>query len=169
MTTDDDFRDFVRARQSALWRSAVLLTGDAALAEDLVQTALLKCWPRWRRVAAGAGPEAYVRRVMLTTYISWRRRSWRREIPHGVVPDVAVQMGVAAGDVADVVRTALLRLPARQRAAVVLRYFDDLSERETAAVLGCSVGTVKSQTARGLARLREHLLEAGDMLNGAST
>lgn len=155
MTPEDDFRAFVAARQTALLRSAGLLTGDAALAEDLVQAALVKCWPKWPRLMTGGGAEAYVRRVIVTTHASWWRRRWRGEVPVAEVPDTA---GPGSPDlvVALAVRQALLALPRGQRAVVVLRYFDDLSEQQTADVLGCAVGTVKSQAARGIARLRQH-------------
>jgi RNA polymerase sigma-70 factor (sigma-E family) len=148
-----DFAAFVGARQNALRRSAWLLTGDVGLAEDLVQTALVKSWPHWPRLMSRGGQEAYVRRVMVTTYISWWRRKWRAEVP-GLVPDSPGPDGLDAVDLREPVRLALAGLPRRQRAAVVLRFFDDLPEAQVAAALGCSVGTVKSQTSRALARLR---------------
>lgn len=154
MTSEDDFTAFVVARQRALRRSAALLTGDPALAHDLVQTALIKAWPRWRQVAASGGQEAYARRIMVTTHLSWRRRSWRKESPSEALPDIGAVASDA--DLAHCVRQALLSLPRRQRAAVVLRYFDDLTEQQTADALGCSVGTVKSQTSRALQKLRAH-------------
>lgn len=152
MTPEDDFRAFVGARQRALLRSAALLTGDMASAEDLVQTALVKSWAHWPRLMGGDGAEAYVRRVIVTTQTTWWRRRWNAEVPTGALPERAADG--ADLDVRETVRRALLALPPRQRAAVVLRYFDDLSEQQTAAVLGCAVGTVKSQTARGLDKLR---------------
>jgi RNA polymerase sigma-70 factor (sigma-E family) len=150
VTTDEDFRQFVAARQGSLRRAAWLLTGDASLAEDLVQTALIKSWPHWSSISEGAA-EAYVRRTMLTTYASWWRRKWRGEVP-GAVPDAPARE--ADLDLTASVRTALLSLPRKQRAAVVLRYFEDLSEAQTAEALGCSVGNVKSQTSRALDKLR---------------
>ena len=120
-----------------------------------MQTALAKVWPRWDSIAA-ADPEAYVRRVMYTTYVSWWRRRWRDEISTETLPDTATAPD--AGDasvVREVVRAALRQLPRGQRAVVVLRFFDDLSEAQTAEVLGISTGTVKSQTSRALARLRQ--------------
>jgi RNA polymerase sigma-70 factor (sigma-E family) len=147
-----DFDAFVSARGDALWRSAWLLTGDSQLAEDLVQTALGKSWPAWDRVTANGSFEAYVRRVMYTTYVAWWRRRWNGETPSSHLPESGV-----AGDATelrhDLVR-ALAGLPRGQRAVVVLRYFEDLSEQQTAEALGCSVGTVKSQTSRALAALR---------------
>jgi len=147
------FDDFVAARGDALWRSAWLLTGDAHLAEDLVQTALAKSYGRWDRIGDAGGFEAYVRRSLFTTYVSWWRRRWNGEhatadLPETPTsaPDVALRRDLLA---------ALTTLSRGQRAVIVLRYFEDLTERETAAVLGCSVGTVKSQTARAIAALRD--------------
>lgn len=153
VTTEEDFRQFVAARQGQLRRSAWLLTGDASLAEDLVQTALVKSWPHWHKLVNDGAAEAYVRRAMHTTYLSWWRRKWRTELP-GPVPDAPERDSYAAVDLSASVRAALISLPARQRAAVVLRYFEDLSELQTAEILGCSVGTVKSQTSRALDKLR---------------
>jgi RNA polymerase sigma-70 factor (sigma-E family) len=147
----DVFDEFVIQRGDALWRSAWLLAGDAQLAEDLVQASLGKSYRVWRRM----GPdefEAYVRRTVFTTYLGWRRRRSFHEQPTEHLPD-RVDSATARPS-HDTVR-ALLQLPPRQRAVVVLRYFDDLTERRTAEVLGCSVGTVKSQTARALTSLRQ--------------
>ncbi len=136
-------------------RSAWLLTGDEAEAQDLVQTALFKTWSRWSRVIRQDAPEAYVRRVMLSTFLTWTRRRWRGEVAVGVVPDRACPGDEFAGvDLRQSVRAALLGLPPRQRAVVVLRFFDDMTEAQVADVLGCSVGTVKSQGAKALAKLR---------------
>jgi RNA polymerase sigma-70 factor (sigma-E family) len=148
------FEDFVAARGSDLWRSAWLLTGDAHKAEDLVQTALLKCWRRWDSIARDGAVEGYVRRVLVSTYTDWWRRRWTGEVPTEAVPDV-----VAAGeqDLAEQRRdvlVALATLTRGQRAVLVLRYFEDLTEAETAAVLGVTVGTVKSQAARAMRALR---------------
>lgn len=146
------FDDFVAARGDALWRSAWLLTGDGHLAEDLVQTALAKSYRAWERIGDPAGFEAYVRRTLYTTYVSWWRRRWNGERPTAQLPEAPD----AAPDLAlrrDLV-AALATLPRGQRAVIVLRYFEDRSERETADALGCSVGTVKSQCARALTALR---------------
>lgn len=151
---DDGFGAFVAARGDALWRSAWLLTGDHQLAEDLVQTALAKSWRAWAKVGPD-GYEAYVRRVLFTTYVSWWRRKWRGERPTGELPEVAT--GAAATAHADArgdLVAALAELPRGQRAVVVLRYFEDLTEQQTADVLGVSVGTVKSQCSRALTALR---------------
>ena len=152
----DRFARFVAERERSLQRTAWLLTGDWALAEDLVQTALVRAWPHWERIRRRDDPEIYVRRAMVNTWSSWRRRRWRTEHPSGAVPD-----GPAAGDLAAeaaarvAVRDALARLTDRQRAVLVLRVFDDLSEAQVAQVLNCAIGTVKSTMARAVARLRE--------------
>lgn len=146
------FEGFVAARGDALWRSAWLLTGDGHLAEDLVQTALAKSFRAWARIGDPGGFEAYVRRTMYTTYVSWWRRRWNGERPTERLPETAAP-GPDLATRRDLL-AALAELPRGQRAVVVLRWFEDLSERETAAVLGCSVGTVKSQASRAMAALR---------------
>ncbi|MEP7090914.1 MAG: SigE family RNA polymerase sigma factor [Nocardioidaceae bacterium] len=147
-----DFEEFVAARSSRLLRTAYLLTHDRGLAEDLVQTALSKAWFAWGRV--DNDPEPYVRRILVNTYASWWRRRWNGEEPTDALPDTGSsghdESSAARHDLWD----AMARLPKRQRAVVVLRYFEDLSEAQAAEVLGCSVGTVKSQTSRALAKLR---------------
>ncbi|HET6876928.1 MAG TPA: SigE family RNA polymerase sigma factor [Jatrophihabitans sp.] len=155
MVDRDEFSAFVRANSRALQRSAWLLTGDWSAAEDLVQSALVRTWARWQRLAAPEAALAYTRRVMFTVLLGWRGRRWIGEMALGWLPEV-----VERHDETELVdtRSDLLRavgtLPPHQRAVVVLRYFDDLSEKDTAAALGCSVGTVKSQAARALASLR---------------
>src|SRR6185369_16068447 len=129
---------------------AYLLTGDHHLAEDLVQQALLRVADRWPALAARGDPDAYVRRVMYHQHISWWRRreppTVRHEVPPGATPDPGDGVVAAA-----VVRQALARLGPRQRAVLILRYFEDLTETSTAEILGISVGTVKSQARDGLA------------------
>ncbi|MEN3360649.1 MAG: hypothetical protein V7637_4631 [Mycobacteriales bacterium] len=154
-----DFTDFVRGRSTALLRSTVLLTGgDRALAEDLLQGVLERMYVRWRRIRES--PEAYARRALVHAAINSRRGQRRRpELPL-LDPGAAPAAGgdpTATVDARDLLTRALLMLPPRQRAVLVLRYFDDLSEVDTAAALGCSVGTVKSTASRALARLRERL------------
>ncbi|TVL92476.1 SigE family RNA polymerase sigma factor [Streptomyces sp. SAJ15] len=161
------FEEFVAARGPRLLRVAWLLTGDRHLAEDLLQTVLAKVWPRWRAIAAD-DPEAYVRRALVNTHTSWWRRRWRGEVPHGELPDTGAGTDpFAEVDLERSLASAVRGLPARQRAVVVLRYFEDLSVEETARVLGCGPGTVKSQAAKALRSLRAvlpvaTLVEGGD-------
>lgn len=153
----EGFAQFVEVRQRALQRTAWLLTGDWALAEDLVQTALVRSWPRWERIRRRDDPEVYVRRVMVNTWATWSRRRWRGERPSGVVPDSQAARDMATEvTVRMTVRSALGSLTDRQRAVLVLRVFDDLSEAQVAQVLDCAIGTVKSTMARAVAILREN-------------
>lgn len=149
------FQEFVRARWSHLVRTAYLLTGDLHHAEDLTQTALAKAYRSWRRVSRADHPEAYVRR-MLVTCNSDRFR--KRRVPEALTatpPETArPDEAVSRADERSALLGALAGLPPKQRAVVVLRYWEDLSEAEVAEVLGCSTGTVKSQASKGLAKLR---------------
>jgi RNA polymerase sigma-70 factor (sigma-E family) len=145
------FPEFVRARGTALHRTAYLLTGDWALAEDLLQTALAKSYLRWARID---DHEGYVRRVLANTYATWWRRRWRGEVPHDVLPDDAFVDRWADVDTRSALSLALARLPRRMRAVVVLRFHEDMTEAAVAEALGVSIGTVKSQTAKALAKLR---------------
>ena len=147
--SEQAFAAYVASRRRALLRAAWLLTGDWHLAEDLVQTALAKAYVAWRRMDE---PDAYVRRILMTTYVTWWRRRWNGEQPTAELPEKASAAHDA--DLRQQVYGVLRELPRRQRAVVVLRYFEDLTEADTAAALGCSIGTVKSQHARALARLR---------------
>ncbi len=161
-----DFEEFVAVCSGRLLRTAYLLTRDRDLAEDLLQTALAKAWFAWGRL--DSQPEPYVRRILVTTYATWWRRRWRGEQPTADLPERAAEgtpdgagvqdapgaPGVPGGAVEHDLWVALGRLPRRQRAVVVLRFLDDLSVSDTAELLGCSEGTVKSQTAKALARLR---------------
>jgi RNA polymerase sigma-70 factor (sigma-E family) len=158
------FDGFVAARGADLLRTAWLLTGDHQRAEDLVQTALGKTWPHWSQIAReGAGSyDAYVRRVMMTTYIAWWRRRWNGEYPTEVLPERAAPHRDDITELRRDLLTALAALPRGQRAVVVLRYFEDLTEAQTAELLECSVGTVKSQSARALATLRHSPLLADE-------
>jgi RNA polymerase sigma-70 factor (sigma-E family) len=151
---DEEFRAFVVARRPALLRLATLLSaGDEHLAEDLVQTALTRLYVAWRRVERDQGPEAYARRILVNAVVDERRRAWRRsETSRADLPEVAAATG--AVEDRDAVRTALAAIAPRMRAAVVLRHWLGYDVAECAALLGCSEGTVKSQTARGLDRLR---------------
>ena len=146
------FEDFVSREQAALLRLAVLLTGDRGHAEDLVQTALLATYRHWDRVSGRGDPAAYVRRAVVTAHVSWRRRLSSTEQVVETVPDRPGPDGVVDGD--EELRAALRTLPPRMRAAVVLRYYADLSEQQAADAMGCSASAVNTQTTRGLARLR---------------
>jgi RNA polymerase sigma-70 factor (sigma-E family) len=152
MTTGIDFDQFVAARSSALLRTAYLLTHDHALAEDLLQTALARSWAAWSRIDGNA--ESYVRKVLVNTYASWWRRKWNGEHPTNELPDPGSPDAAATADSSHDLWQAMERLPRRMRAVVVLRYFEDLTETQAASLLGCSVGTVKSQTSKALAKLR---------------
>jgi RNA polymerase sigma-70 factor (sigma-E family) len=158
----EGFREFVTARGAALSRTAYLLCGDHAAAEDLVQSALARTAMRWRSVVAGGNPEAYVRRVMVNEHISWWRRVGRRERLVAQLPDRPVAGDADAAVDRLALAAAVARLAPRQRAAIVLRFYDDLSEVDTATALGCSVGTVKRQTYDALTRLRQLLPAAND-------
>lgn len=163
MVDTTEFSSYVAARHGALTRTAFLLTGDHHAAEDLVQTALARAYLAWRRIHDRSAVDTYVRRIMVNEHTAWWRRAWRhRETSTAVLPDRAATD--PGGDPASGLTDRdgelwhLLRaLPAHQRAAIVLRYFEDLSEAETAEVLGCSIGTVKSRTHRALATLRAGL------------
>ncbi|GAA2528156.1 SigE family RNA polymerase sigma factor [Pilimelia columellifera] len=153
MRTPQGFEEFVAARSPRLLRTTYLLTSDWAAAEDLLQTALTKAWSAWSRI--DGDPEPYVRRILVNTQTSWWRRKWTGERPTEHLPEAPDAVDAhSAVDERERVWEALRRLPARQRAVVVLRYFEDLSEQEVAAALDCSVGTVKSQASRALAKLR---------------
>lgn len=160
----DDFADWVHASAPRLRRLAFLLTWDLDEADDLLQSAYARVLPHWDRVSTYDSPEGYVRRVMVNLRTSWWRRSRWREWPTDQVPERPWRAGSPTEDDAvtesEVLLAALRALPERQRAAVVLRHWCDLSEAQTAEVMGCSVGTVKSSTARGLARLRTALAPA---------
>lgn len=148
------FEQFVSTRSSSLWRSAWMLTGDAQKGEDLLQTALLKAWRRWERIARDGSVEGYVRRCLVTTYTDWWRRAWNRELPSDALPERVATSDTDLVELRQDVLSALATLTRGQRAVVVLRYFDDLTEAQTADALGVSIGTVKSQTARALVALR---------------
>jgi len=147
------FADFVAVRGQSLQRTAFLLTGDWALAEDLLQTALARVYPRWQRITRD-DPEAYVRRVLVNTWSSWWRRKWRGERPTEALPEPTGPDPYVEVDRRNAVASALARLPEKQRAVIVLRFHEDLTEAQVAELLGVSVGTVKSQTAKALTKLR---------------
>jgi len=148
-----DFAAYVRARQRAFVRFAWLLTGDAYEAEDLVQSAFAKVYRRWDHIQGS--PDAYVRRSIVNEHASWWRRTWRhREVVDGPLVELLdPPAGGVEGHDAEL-WTRVAGLPRQQRAVVVLRYYEDLTEAQTAQVLGCTVGTVKSHTSRALGALR---------------
>jgi RNA polymerase sigma-70 factor (sigma-E family) len=154
---DDEagFREFVASRLGRLSGVAYLLTGDHHAAQDLVQDALVKLARHWRRVSAVGSPDAYVRKVLYHEHVSSRRRRRPIETPDPAPPE-ASGSGDEAGDVVRrlMLRQALVRLTVRQRSVIVLRFYEDLSAAETAEALGCTIGTVKSQTHHALGRLR---------------
>jgi RNA polymerase sigma-70 factor (sigma-E family) len=158
----DDFEEFVANRAAVLLRYAHVLTGDPHRAEDLVQSALASCYRHWSRVRPGEA-ERYVRKAILNAHLTWWRRLGRRRESStadvsGVVTPATVMASADAGlEDRDEVWRALATLPPRQRAVLVLRYYDDLTEEETARQLEVTVGTVKSQHAKALRSLRAHL------------
>ena len=162
---EERFAAFVRARGEHHLRMAVLLTGHRQEAEDLVQASLVKLYRAWPRLDTSAGPDAYLRRIIVNTRRSWWRARWRQETPVAEIPDTAPADGDPADRIAlgAQVRQALARLPRQQRAALVLRYCEDLPEAEVAALLGCSPGTVKTHAHRGLRALRESIADLGPL------
>jgi RNA polymerase sigma-70 factor (sigma-E family) len=171
---DPGFVEFVAARSAALFRTAVLIMGDRYAAEDLVQSALERAYKNWDRVAAADAPEAYVRRIMAN--VANDRKSRRNNPVEHVLLDHDRHDRAADADIdgfrnieaRDAVVTALRQLPVGMRTVLVLRYFDDMTEAQISAALGISAGTVKSQAARGLAKLRAAMAEA-DTGSGADT
>jgi len=167
LARDDEFADFVAARYRALVRTGLGLTGDLGHAEDLAQSALIRTYLSWGRLREQANAEAYARRTLVRLALRERQRRWHGELSAERLPEPAGRFaahGVEHEDLALDVRRALAELPADQRAVLVLRYLDDQSEAETAAVLGISLGTVKSRASRGLATLRRAglLVRKGD-------
>ena len=155
-----DFAEFVAARSRQLARLAYVLTGDQHAAEDLLQNALVKAAANWGRIHTA--PEAYVRRIMYREQASWlRRRARRRETAMAQVPEPATADGADAVEARLALRDALLALPPRRRAVLVLRYLEDLPESQVAEIMGCSIGTVRSQSHRAVAQLRLALPSLG--------
>ncbi|MFC7308492.1 SigE family RNA polymerase sigma factor [Streptomyces monticola] len=155
---DDEFQGFVNSRWPRLMRTAFLLTGDRHAAEDLVQSSLERAYVSWRKVSAAGDPDAYVRRIMVNTHARRHRRKLKEILSvrdASPVPEVAERGDrMAQAEDRSVLMRALAQLPARQREAVVLRYWEDLTETQTAETMGCSVGSVKSNAAKGIAKLR---------------
>ena len=153
---NENFRDFVSREQAGLLRLAILLAGDRGHAEDLVQIALMKCYRHWARITRSGTPSAYVRRALVTSHTSWRRRLSTSEQVMETLPDRADPSGMPEAEDEEL-RRALRALPPRMRTALVLRFYEDLTEQRTAELMGCSASTVNTQTARGLNRLRDAL------------
>ncbi|MDW5327791.1 SigE family RNA polymerase sigma factor [Plantactinospora sp. KLBMP9567] len=157
------YEEFADSRLTALLRYAVMLTGDPHLAQDLVQETMVRVQLNWRRVARADAPERYVRRMLTNQYLDWQRGSWVRRVLLRAEPDEALAVRVDHAETTverDQVWNWLSRLPRRQRAALVLRYYEDLPDAEIAEVLGCAVGTVRSAISRALATLRAEFVEA---------
>jgi RNA polymerase sigma-70 factor (sigma-E family) len=149
-----DFHDYVAARSATLLRMAYLLTGHRADAEDLVQIALAKTYQAWDRIQDRRAVDGYIRRAMVNTHISWWRQRRLEEYPTDHIPEQAFDDQAGRSELHDTLWRALGRLPPRMRAAIVLRYYEDMSEAEIASALGVSVGTVKSTLSRAVAKLR---------------
>ncbi|MBB2914927.1 RNA polymerase sigma-70 factor (sigma-E family) [Streptosporangium becharense] len=156
--THEEFREYVVARGPALLRAAYRLTGHASDAEDLLQAALVKTYLAWDRIQDRSALDCYVRRAMVNINISWWRRRKLEEYPSEEIPEPVLADGLA--HLPEQVEQALDRLPARMRTAIVLRYYEDMSESEIATTLGISVGTVKSTVSRAMAKLRGDLVLA---------
>jgi RNA polymerase sigma-70 factor (sigma-E family) len=150
----EEFREYVATRGPALLRTAMLLTTDRTEAEDLLQSALAKTYLAWNRINDRAALDGYVRRAMVNTQISWWRRRKLEVYPTDELPDQPIDDHTLRSELHDLLGRALGKLPERQRAAVMLRYYEDMSEAEVAEVLGISVGTVKSTVSRAMAKLR---------------
>jgi RNA polymerase sigma-70 factor (sigma-E family) len=162
-TDRSGFEEFATTRHGALYRYAYLLAGERGLADDLVQEALTKTYVAWRRLSDPMNAEAYTRRVITNTAFTWwRRKSWHGERPQDDVPEQAFTGEDATARVW--LWQELMRLAPRQRAAIVLRYYEDLTEVQTAEVLDCSVGTVKSQVSDALKKLRKNLGDDAEQL-----
>jgi RNA polymerase sigma-70 factor (sigma-E family) len=151
---EEAFRDYVTTRGRALLRTAYLLTGNLADAEDLLQAALAKTYLAWDRIEDRGALDGYVRRAMVNTHISWWRRRRVQEFPTDELPDRAIADHAGDSDLQETMRRAIDRLPLRMRTALVLRYYEDMTEAEVAERLGVSLGTVKSTVSRAVAKLR---------------
>lgn len=157
------YEEFADSRLTALLRYAVMLTGDPHTAQDLVQETMVRVQLNWRRVDRADAPDAYVRRMLTNQYVDWRRGSWLSRVLLRPEPDTArPSQADHAGESAerDLIWGWLAKLPRRQRAVLVLRYYEDLPDGEIAEILGCAVGTVRSSISRALAALRAELVEA---------
>jgi RNA polymerase sigma-70 factor (sigma-E family) len=162
------FQDYAAVRLASLRRLGYLICGDWHLAEDAVSTVMAKLYVNWRKVSTNDNLDAYVRRMLIRAIVDERRRPWRRERPAEYPISGGAPPEVDSPDDRVVLRQALRKMPARRRAVLVLRYFEGLSVGETATAMGCSEGTVKSQTARGLDALRALLPEDYLTLDGGA-
>ena len=169
MGIDEDFAEFVAARWGSLYRLAYLLAASPAGAEDLLQTTLEKAYVNWSRIGRMEHAEAYVRRMLANTQFSSRRRAWSREQPSDPLPEVEGDSGEVPVLDRSLLWPLVCALPDRQRAVIVLRYYEDLSQAQIAEVLGCAPGTVKSQAHAGMAALRRALAATGvgEVVNGS--
>lgn len=161
MSTEHDFVEFVAARWASLYRLAYLLTASPTEAEDLLQTTLEKSYVSWSRIGQMEFPEAYLRRMLVNALVSSRRRAWLREVPSDSMPEVsggAIDVGVLDRSL---LWPLVCALPVRQRAVIVLRYYEDLTEAQISDVLRCAPGTVKSQTSAAMKALRRALAASG--------
>lgn len=159
-----DFVEFATARSRALQRAAYLMVGDPGLAQDLVQEALTKTYLAWPRLRDAGNAEAYTRKAITSTAISWFRRKAWTERPAAELPESGRPSHETTVAESSWLWAAMLELPVRQRAAIVLRYYEDLTEAQTAEAMGCAVGTVKSQVSAGLTKLRERLGNDPDLI-----
>jgi RNA polymerase sigma-70 factor (sigma-E family) len=163
------YEEFVNSRLAALARYALMLTGDPHLAQDLVQETMVRVQLKWGRVAAVDALEAYVKRMMVNLYLDWQRGSWLRRVWLRPFADEAQPVPndhVDQNAERDAIWQALARLPKQQRAALVLRYYEDLPDAEIAQALGCSVGTVRGYISRALASLRAN--NPTELINGGN-
>lgn len=161
MNTDRDFAEFVGARWASLYRLAYLLAASPTGAEDLLQTTLEKAYVNWPRISGMEFPEAYVRRMLANTLVSSRRRAWIGEQPWEELPEAAGASAELPVLDRSLIWPLVCALPDRQRAVIVLRYYEDLSETQIADALGCAAGTVKSQSSAAIGALRRALAAAG--------
>jgi RNA polymerase sigma-70 factor (sigma-E family) len=161
MTTEQDFVDFVASRWESLYRLAYLLTASPTAAEDMLQTTLEKAYVIWARISRMEYPEAYVRRMLANTVVSGARRASLREMPSARIPEAAEDPGEVGVLDRSLLWPLVCALPARQRAVVVLRYYEDLTELQISDVLGCAPGTVKSQASAAMKALRRALAASG--------
>ena len=161
MSIDEEFADFVGARWASLYRLAYLLTASPMGAEDLLQTTLEKAYMRWARIGQMEYAEAYVRRILVNSLVSSRRRAWIGEQPYGDLPETVGESAELPVLDRSLLWPLVCALPAGQRAVIVLRYYEDLTEAQIADVLGCAPGTVKSQSSAAIGALRRALAATG--------